>query len=224
MHPESKGDCRSRPVVLAITGASGVIYGVRLLEVLGELGVPTHLTMTEWAEKTLRVEMTRTLSEVRDLARWTHDVANMAAPISSGSYLTAAMVIAPCSMNTLSGLAHGRGDNLVLRAADVTLKERRPLVAIVRETPLSRTHLRNMLMCVEAGVTIMPPMPAFYTRPDTLEDHVDHFVGRVLDQIGIEHEIGGRWRQAEGSNRSSEPSTALASTADANSSHSTITL
>lgn len=224
MCPAIGSDCSSHPVVLAITGASGVIYGVRLLELLGQLGVLTHLTMTDWGEKTLRVETTRSPREVRSLARWSHDVGNLAAPISSGSYLTTGMVIAPCSMNTLSGLAHGRSDNLVLRAADVTLKERRPLVAVVRETPLSRTHLRNMLMCVEAGVTIMPPMPAFYSHPDTIDDHVEHFAGRVLDQLGIAHDIGGRWRQSADSNRSSEPSRAPASTADMSSPQPTTTL
>jgi flavin prenyltransferase len=209
----------SRPIVVGITGASGVIYGVRLLEALADLGVLTHVTMTEWAEKTLRVETTRTADEIRGLARWAHDNANMAAPIASGSHLTAGMAIVPCSMNTLSALAYGRSDNLVLRAADVTLKEGRPLVAVVRETPLTRTHLRNMLECVESGVTIMPPMPAFYTRPESLAEHVDHFVGRLIDQFGIPHQLGSRWRQPAASKCSTEPTRTPASVAETISAH-----
>lgn len=209
---------RSRPpLVVGISGASGAIYGVRLLEVLAGLAVPTHLVVTEWGDKTLRIETQRTPAQVRTLADWWHSIDNQAAPIASGSHLTIGMAIVPCSVNTLAALAHGRADNLLLRAADVTLKERRPLVAVVRETPLSRTHIRNMMACTEAGITIMPPVPGFYAAPQDWDAHVDQFTGRVLDQFGIDHELGGRWRSpgnhvqsmgvpADDSKRSSDPS------------------
>lgn len=227
--PHDRKPATGEPLVVGITGASGGVYGVRLLEVLGELGIATHLVMTDWGAKTLRMETPRTLAEVRALASWTHSVGNQAAAIASGSHLTRGMAIVPCSVNTLAALAHGRADNLLLRAADVTLKERRPLVAVVRETPLSHTHIRNMLACSEAGITIMPPMPAYYDEPQSLEDHIDQFTGRLLDQFGIPHRLGHRWRAersctdhssagsssagstSAGSKRSSDPSSAPAS-------------
>lgn len=183
-------------LVVGVTGASGVIYAVRLLRALGELEIPSHLVMTEWAEKTLRVETDLRPQDVRAMATRSHGINNQAAPIASGSCITRGMAIVPCSVNTVAGLAHGRSDNLLLRAADVTLKEGRPLVAAVRETPLSRTHLRNLLLCAETGTTVMPPMPAFYTAPMSVEDLVDQFVGRVLDQFDFDHAIGRRWRES----------------------------
>jgi polyprenyl P-hydroxybenzoate/phenylacrylic acid decarboxylase-like protein len=194
--------------------------------------------MSEWGAKTLRMETGRTLAEARALARWSHSIANQAAPIASGSHLTCGMAIVPCSVNTLAALAQGRADNLLLRAADVTLKERRPLVAVVRETPLSRTHIRNMLACTEAGVTVMPPMPAFYDAPRDLGAHIDHFTGRLLDQFGIAHSLGSRWRAPRdpapagggpdgsqaGSKESSDSSRTPTSSAEASRSTSTTTL
>lgn len=141
------------------------------------------------------METSLTVDAVRGLATAVHRVDNLAAPISSGSFLTAGMVIAPCSMNTLAGLAQGLSHNLILRAADVTLKERRPLIVLARETPLSKIHLRNMLALADAGATIMPPAPAFYTQPQTVDELIEDTVGRALDQLGIRVPGARRWRE-----------------------------
>jgi len=182
------------PLVVAMTGATGAIMGVRLLEVLKDLGIPTELVMSEWAQKTISLETGRTPGEVAALAGVVHPSRNLGASISSGSYQTAGMVVVPCSMKTLASIAAGSGGTLIDRAADVTIKERRPLVLVARETPLSPIHLENMLKLSRIGVVVMPPVPAFYNHPTTIEDAVDHIVGRVLDQIGIESGLVRRWK------------------------------
>jgi len=184
----------SEPIVVAITGASGPIYGIRLLERLRELSVETHLVATRWGRVTIEHETDYTWSQVKALADVTYSEGDQSAPISSGSFLTGGMVIAPCSVKTLSAIATGFAHNLVCRAADVTIKEKRPLVLVVRETPLHAIHLRNMLTLAEMGVTIAPPAPAFYTRPGHVDDIVDHTVLRILDQFGFGIDAETRWQ------------------------------
>lgn len=176
-----------------MTGASGAVYGVRLLQALREQGVETHLVMSRWGERTLQHETSFTLDEVRALASEHHPGRDQGAAISSGSFRTDGMVIAPCSMRTAAAIAHGIGDTLVCRAADVTIKERRPLVLLVRESPLSAIHLENLLTLARLGAVVLPPVPAFYARPATVEDIVDHTVVRALDQLGVEVPFAGRW-------------------------------
>ena len=183
----------TRRLVVAITGASGAIYGVRLLERLRELPVETHLIATKWARVTIEHETGFSFSEVKELADVTYGENDQAAAVSSGSFLTGGMVIAPCSTKTLSAIATGFSYNLVCRAADVVLKERRRLVLAVRETPLSTIHLRNMLSLSELGATILPPTPAFYHRPQQIDDIVDHTVLRILDQFDFGLESPSRW-------------------------------
>ncbi len=180
-------------LVIAMAGASGARYGIRMLEVLNDLGVRTELIISDWAETNIRLETGRSVDEIRSLASASYSATNQAAPMSSGSHRVDGMAVVPCSMKTLAAIANGYGDNLIHRAADVMLKERKPLLLAPRETPLNAIHLRNMLDLARLGVTIMPPMPAFYTRPETIEDLVDHFVARVLDQFGIETELTKRW-------------------------------
>jgi 4-hydroxy-3-polyprenylbenzoate decarboxylase len=182
-------------LVVGISGSTGVVYGVRLLERLRELDdVETHLVTTRHAEMTLRLETPYALEDVRALADVVHNVRDVGAPIASGSFRVDAMVVAPCSVKTLSGIANSYSDNLLLRAADVMLKERRPLVLAVRETPLHLGHLRLMAAAAELGAVIFPPVPAFYHLPQTLEDVVDHSVGRMLDQVGIVLPDVPRWQ------------------------------
>ncbi len=176
-----------------MTGATGAIFGVRLLQALKGTDVETHLVLSKWAQQTIEHETDFTQRDVRDLASVVYEQGNMGAASSSGSFLTEGMVIAPCSVRTLASIAHGTGDNLVHRAADVVLKERRRLVLVVRETPLSDIHLENMLKLSRMGVTITPPVPAFYNHPQTLDDMVNHIVARVLDQFGIPTDFARRW-------------------------------
>ncbi|WP_440862922.1 UbiX family flavin prenyltransferase [Symbiopectobacterium purcellii] len=174
-------------LIIGLSGASGAIYGVRLLQVLQPLAdVETHLIMSTAARQTLTLETDFTVRDVQALADMVHDSRDIAASLSSGSFRTAGMVILPCSIKTLSGVVHSYSDNLLIRAADVILKERRPLVLCVRETPLHLGHLRMMTAAAEMGAVIMPPVPAFYHRPQTLQDVVDQTVNRVLDQFDIE--------------------------------------
>jgi flavin prenyltransferase len=180
-------------LVVGITGASGAIYGVRLLERLRELPVETHLIATRWARVTIEHETSYSFAEVKELADVCYGENDQAAAVSSGSFLTGGMVIAPCSTKTLSAIALGFSYNLVCRAADVVLKERRRLVLAVRETPLSSIHLRNMLSLSEMGATILPPAPAFYHRPEQISDIVDHTVLRILDQFDFALESQSRW-------------------------------
>jgi 4-hydroxy-3-polyprenylbenzoate decarboxylase len=180
-------------LIVGMSGSTGAIFGVRLLEALKACEVETHLVITKWAQRTIEHETNYTVDQVRALASVVHSQGDMGAVISSGSFKTDGMVVIPCAVRTLSGIANGYGDNLVHRAADVVLKERRRLVLVVRETPLSEVHLENMLKLARMGVTMLPPMPAFYNRPQTVDDIVDHIVFRVLDQFGIDVPFARRW-------------------------------
>ena len=183
-----------RRVVVGISGASGAVYGVRLLQALRELGgIETHLVVSGAGWQNLRHELDLPRPAVEALADVVHEVANVGARIASGSFLTEGMVVAPCSMRTLAAIAHGLGDNLLTRAADVTLKERRRLVLLARESPLHLGHLRNMVAATEMGAIVSPPVPAFYKRPRTVEDIVDHSVARALDALDIANELTTRW-------------------------------
>jgi 4-hydroxy-3-polyprenylbenzoate decarboxylase len=184
-----------RRIVVGISGASGAIYGVRLLEVLHDRAdVETHLVVSGSAETTIRYETGRDPAEVAALADVAYGERDLASALSSGTFLTAGMAIAPCSMRTLSGVAASANDNLIVRAADVHLKERRPLVLVVRETPLHAGHLRLMSEATASGAVILPPVPGFYQLPKTVGDIVDYTVGKVLDVIGIhDHELFRRW-------------------------------
>jgi len=180
-------------IVVAITGASGVAYGVRALELLGQHGVETHLVLTRSGIATLSHETDLSARQVKDLAAVVHSPSDLGASISSGSFPVAAMLVAPCSVRTLSGIANSYDEDLVVRAADVTLKERRRLVLLLRETPLHAGHLRLMAQATEAGAVVMPPVPAFYSRPRTIEDLVDDTVHRALDVLGCPLEHDRRW-------------------------------
>jgi 4-hydroxy-3-polyprenylbenzoate decarboxylase len=186
----------SRPkqrLIVGISGASGVAYGVRLLQLLRNAGVETHLVMSKTAEITFAYETNLKISEVTALADTCHSINDMAASISSGSFKTMGMIVAPCSMRSMSEIASGVTTTLLTRAADVTLKERRRLVLMVRETPLHTGHLRTMTALSEIGAIIAPPVPAFYAKPETIEDMIDHTVGRVLDLFDIDVGIVQRW-------------------------------
>jgi 4-hydroxy-3-polyprenylbenzoate decarboxylase len=180
-------------LIVAITGASGIIYGVRLLEMLKETAIETHLVMSKWAARTLVQETSYTPEQVRALATQVYPVIDQGAPVSSGSFITRGMVIVPCSMRTLALIAHGTGENLIHRAADVVLKERRKLVLVARESPLNDIHLENMLRLSRMGAVICPPMPAFYHQPRTIDDIVNYTVLRILDQFDIHLDSGQRW-------------------------------
>lgn len=180
-------------LVIGISGASGVIYGVRLLEVLQPLAIETHLVITRTAEVTLAHESDWKVKDVKALADHVHQPGDLAAPVSSGSFRTLGMVIAPCSMRSLGEIATGISSSLLTRAADVTLKERRKLVLLPRETPLHAVHLRNLATVADLGAIVAPPLPAFYNRPRTIEDIIDHTVGRVLDLFDIDAGIVKRW-------------------------------
>jgi 4-hydroxy-3-polyprenylbenzoate decarboxylase len=180
-------------LIVGMTGATGAIYGVRLLERLREAGAETHLVISRWGARTLLHETPFSREQVEALASHAYAPADMGAAISSGSFRTDGMIIAPCSAKTLAAIAHGFGESLVHRAADVVLKERRRLVLVVREAPLSDIHLENMLTLSRMGAVILPPMPAFYNHPATVDDIVDHTVSRVLDQFGIEVPSAARW-------------------------------
>lgn len=182
-----------RRLIVGMTGSTGAIFGVRFLEALKHAEVESHLVISKWAQRTIEHETNYTLDQVRALASVVHGSGDMAATISSGSFLTDGMVVIPCSMRTLGGIANGYGEHLVHRAADVILKERRKLVLVVRETPLSQVHLENMLKLSRIGVIMLPPVPAFYNHPQTVDDIVNHIVARVLDQFGIPAPFAKRW-------------------------------
>ncbi|MFP3909451.1 MAG: UbiX family flavin prenyltransferase [Halobacteriota archaeon] len=179
-------------IILALTGASGQLYGVKLLEQLYEKGIETHLIVSKPAEITLKVETDYDLNYLRSKATHFYDNQDIAAPMASGSFDHDGMIIAPCTMKTASSIAHGITDNLITRAADVTLKERRKLVLLVRETPLHSGHLRTLLTLSELGAIIMPPLPAFYTRPASIDEMISQTVGRVLEKFGIRTDFK-RW-------------------------------
>ena len=193
------------PVLVAMTGATGAIYGIRLLEVLRELEVETHLVVSRWAEATIKTETDRRVDDVRALASVVYDEDDLAAPPASSGFVTAGMVVAPCSMRTLAAVANGFSDNLVQRAAAVHLQERRTLLLLARESPLSVIHLENMLRVAKAGAVVAPPVPAFYAKLHSLDEMVDHTVGRALDQLGVEHERIRRWGERRAVLRAVEP-------------------
>jgi 4-hydroxy-3-polyprenylbenzoate decarboxylase len=184
----------AKRVVVGISGASGVVYGVRLLMHLRQLGITSHLVMTRSAEVTLAHEMPLKVADVRALADVVHRVDDIGASISSGSFRTLGMIVAPCSIRSLGEIASGVTSTLLSRAADVTLKERRRLILLLRETPYHLGHLRAMTAATEAGAIIMPPVPAFYARPQTIEDMVDHTLGRALDLLEIDNALVKRWK------------------------------
>ncbi|MGE3277044.1 MAG: UbiX family flavin prenyltransferase [Vicinamibacterales bacterium] len=179
-------------LIIAMTGATGAIYGIRLLELLRPTDVETHLVMSPWAVRTMLHETGRDKASVEALADHVHHPGDQGAPISSGSFVTMGMIVAPCSVKSLAAIAHGLGDHLVHRAADVVLKERRRLLLAVREAPLSEIHLENMLKLARMGVTICPPVPSFYQRPQSIDDLVTFSCLRMLDSVGI-HLDGNRW-------------------------------
>ncbi|MDI1495604.1 MAG: decarboxylase [Cenarchaeum symbiont of Oopsacas minuta] len=180
-------------LTVAMTGSTGVIYGIRILEVLGKMGVRTHLIMSRWAAKCILMETEYTVEQVQKLASTYSDPSNMASSVSSGTYKSDGMIVAPCSMKTLAAISVGYDDTLVARAASVTIKESRKLVLIVRETPMSSIHLENMLKLSRLGVIILPPVTEFYTKPKSILDMVDHGVGKCLDQFGINHNLYKPW-------------------------------
>ena len=187
----------SDPLIIGITGASGAIYGVRMLEALRAKGIPTHLIVSKSAAITLKEETDMSVDEVRTLATTHYLNTDIGAAVSSGSFKTRGMIIAPCSIRTLSEIAYGTTDNLLSRAADVILKERRKLILLVRETPLHQGHIRAMLAATENGAIVMPPVPAFYHRPKNVDDIVNQTVGRCLDLFDIESGLVKRWRSDE---------------------------
>ncbi|AMP07160.1 UbiX family flavin prenyltransferase [Collimonas pratensis] len=183
-----------RRLIVAITGATGVVYGVRLLQLLRELpGIESHLMISDAGVLNLHQELEMRRKQVEALADVVHSVRDVGASIASGSFQSDGMIVAPCSMKTLASVAHGLSDNLIARAADVVLKERRRLVLMVRETPFNLAHLRNMTSVTEMGGIIFPPLPGFYHRPQSIAEMVDHTVGRVLDLFAIEHALTPRW-------------------------------
>ncbi len=180
-------------IVVAISGASGVIYGIRMLECLRDVGAETHLVVSEAGKRNIGIETDYRPADIEKLADCVYDSHDIGAAIASGSFVTHGMVVAPCTIKTLSGIANSYNDNLIIRAADVALKERRRLVLMVRETPLHKGHLHLMSRAVDAGAVILPPVPAFYHRPQSIQDIVDQSVGKVFDLLGIEHTLFKRW-------------------------------
>lgn len=180
-------------LVIGITGSTGVIYGVRMLEVLKDAGIETHLIMSEWAQKCISMETKHDIEYVKSIASTVSDEKNMAASVSSGTHKIDGMIVIPCSMKTLSSIANGYDETLVARAGGVTLKESRKLVLVARETPLTAINLENMLKLARLGVVIMPPVTEFYTNPTSIDAMIDHIVGKCLDQFGIEHNLFTRW-------------------------------
>lgn len=183
-------------LIIAVSGASGIIYSIRLLEVLRRLRVEIHLIVSEWAICNLHYETDKSMEELKALATVTYSNKQLDAPLASGSFISDGMIVVPCSMKSLSAIAHGYSDSLLVRAADVMLKERRKLILVPRETPLNRIHLNNMLLADQAGAVIMPPMPSFYNCPQTVDDIINHTVSRILDHFGLESGLAKRWKQA----------------------------
>ena len=188
-----------RRLVVAISGASGVILGIRVLEALHSMAVEVHLIISPAAKATIAQETTWKVSDVAALAEVVHNHADIGAAIASGSFKTSGMVVVPCSIKTLSGIANSYAEDLISRAADVTLKEGRPLLLVVRETPLHRGHLRLMSLAAEAGAIIFPPVPAFYARPQSMQDVIDNLAGRILDRIGFENDLFMKWKESQNS-------------------------
>ncbi|TLX87032.1 MAG: UbiX family flavin prenyltransferase [Thaumarchaeota archaeon] len=189
-----KSETKYDKIVIGFSGASGIIYGIRLLEVLHSINIQTFLIVSEWAKKSIEIETDKTLEYVKSLSSINYDNSKLDASVSSGSFLHDGMVIVPCSMKSLSSIANGYDDTLISRAASVTLKESRKLILVPRETPLSRIHLENMIKLQDAGAIILPAMPGFYHKPSTINEIVDHLVGKILDQLKIKHDLFRRWK------------------------------
>ena len=196
----------SKRIVIGICGASGVTYVVRLLSLLKESDYETHLILSEAGKLNIKIETMYTPAEVEAMAGHVYDQKNMAAALASGSFLTKGMVVVPCTIKTLSGIANSYNENLLVRAADVTLKEKRKLVLVVRETPLHTGHLRLMTLAAEMGAHILPPVPSFYHQPKTIEDIIDQTIGKVFDYLGIEHNLFQRWGEKERTSKNSDTS------------------
>jgi 4-hydroxy-3-polyprenylbenzoate decarboxylase len=179
--------------VIGISGASGVVYGIRILEILKSMSIETHVILTTWGLKNIEIETGKTVEYVNSLSTKLYSNDSLAAPMSSGSFIHGGMMIVPCSMKTLASIANGHDYTLISRAAGVTLKESRRLVVVPRETPISRIHLINMLNLCDAGAIILPAMPGFYHNPESLKDIIDHLVGKILDQFHIRHNLTRRW-------------------------------
>jgi 4-hydroxy-3-polyprenylbenzoate decarboxylase len=184
-------------IVVGISGASGVIYGVRLLRVLKDTNYETHLILSNAAALNIKIETNYSPAEIKSMADYEYDHADIASPLASGSFLTEGMVVIPCTIKTLSGIANSYSENLIVRAADVALKEKRKLVLVVRETPLHKGHLRLMSLAADMGAHIMPPVPSFYHQPETINDVIDQTVGRILDYLGVENNLFARWGEKE---------------------------
>jgi 4-hydroxy-3-polyprenylbenzoate decarboxylase len=180
-------------IIVGISGASGVIYGVRCLQLLKRTDYETHLIISEAGKLNIQIETCYTADEVTAMADFVHDHNNMAASISSGSFITSGMVVVPCTIKSLSGIANSYSDNLLVRAADVVLKEKRKLCLVVRETPLHKGHLRLLSLAADMGAHILPPVPSFYHHPKTIEDIIDQTIGKIFDYFGIEHDLFQRW-------------------------------
>lgn len=189
-----KSETKYDKIVVGFSGASGVIYGIRLLEILHSINIQTYLIMSEWAKRNIETETHKTFQYVKSLSSVSYDNFKLDAAVSSGSFLHDGMVIVPCSMKSLSSIANGYDDTLISRAASVTLKESRTLILVPRETPLSRIHLENMIKLQDAGAIILPAMPGFYHKPSTIDEIIDHLVGKILDQLKIKHELFTRWK------------------------------
>jgi len=185
-------------LVVGISGATGSIYGIRLLEVLKEKRVETHLIITSTSKRIILEETSYSIERIEKLASYVHENSDLGAPISSGSFETNGMVVIPCSTKSLSGIAHSYNENLLTRAADVTLKERRKLILAIRETPLHQGHIELMLQASRMGAILLPPVPAFYFHPKTIDDLINHTVGKVLDLFGINHHLFSRWGSSQG--------------------------
>jgi 4-hydroxy-3-polyprenylbenzoate decarboxylase len=189
-------EARSDRIVIGFSGASGIIYGIRLLEILHSINIQTYLIVSEWAKKNIAIETDKTLEYVKSLSKVNYENFKLDASVSSGSFLHDGMVIVPCSMKSLSSIANGYDDTLISRAASVTLKESRKLILVPRETPLSRIHLENMIKLQDAGAIILPAMPGFYHKPRTIDEIADHLVGKILDQLKIKHDLFTRWKDS----------------------------
>ena len=183
----------NKRIVVGIAGASGVIYGVRMLSLLQDSDYETHLILSEAGKLNIRIETEYQPEEVAAMADYVYDHKNVAASLASGSFLTGGMAVVPCTIKTLSGIANSYTENLLVRAADVTLKEKRKLVLVVRETPLHKGHLRLMSQAADMGAHILPPVPSFYHQPETIQDIIDQTIGKVFDYLGIEHDLFQRW-------------------------------
>jgi 4-hydroxy-3-polyprenylbenzoate decarboxylase len=186
-----------KKLIVGISGATGAIYGIRLLEVLSRSDVEIHLVITEAAENTILMETDWKVEDVKSLAKVSYDIKNLGADISSGSFLSEGMVIIPCSIKSLSGIANSFNENILIRAADVTLKEQRKLILVVRETPLHLGHIELMLQASRMGAILLPPVPAFYFHPKTIDELVNHTVGKVLDLFGLNHHLFKRWGSSQ---------------------------